>query len=196
MVPGELALVRMPTSVERLRALRSAGIGAVVCLATDAELWPFWGGPISYERAARSEGLEVLMAPTPPGGAPGPAELLRMCRWIERRVRSGRAVAVHCFAGVGRSGAVAAAYLVYERGMDPDSAIGEVRRARPGAVETPEQEEAVREFHSFLMAAVWGDVPPSLALNPPSVGRPGILRRARAEALRIGRRLARALPIP
>jgi protein tyrosine phosphatase len=54
-------------------------------------------------------------------------------------------VAVHCGAGLGRSGTPIAAYLV-SQGAAPDDAIALVRARRPGSIETAEQEVAVHEF--------------------------------------------------
>jgi len=55
---------------------------------------------------------------------------------------SGRIV-LHCRGGLGRTGMIAARLLV-EFGMDPRAAIARVRQARPGAIQTREQEEYVR----------------------------------------------------
>ena len=46
---------------------------------------------------------------------------------------------VHCLAGLGRSGTVAARLLI-ELGHDPDEAIRRVRLARPGAIQSAAQE--------------------------------------------------------
>jgi ADP-ribosyl-[dinitrogen reductase] hydrolase len=51
-------------------------------------------------------------------------------------------VVVHCRGGLGRAGTVAARLLI-ELGMEPERAIAEVRRVRPGAIETYEQEQFV-----------------------------------------------------
>lgn len=59
-------------------------------------------------------------------------------------LRRGERVAVHCRGGLGRSGLVAARMLV-ELGVDPAEAIRRVRAARPGAIETSEQERYVRQ---------------------------------------------------
>ncbi len=52
---------------------------------------------------------------------------------------------VHCEAGVGRTGTFAAAYWV-ARGLTVPEAVARVRQARPGAVETREQEAVLRQF--------------------------------------------------
>ncbi|HOB54269.1 MAG TPA: NUDIX domain-containing protein [Acidobacteriota bacterium] len=56
-----------------------------------------------------------------------------------------RKVLVHCKAGRGRSGTLAALYLK-SRGMDGTEAMRLVRDVRPGAIETPEQEALVLDF--------------------------------------------------
>jgi ADP-ribosyl-[dinitrogen reductase] hydrolase len=63
---------------------------------------------------------------------------------LEEIVREGGRVAVHCRGGLGRSGTVAAMMLV-QLGVSAADAIARVRAARPGAIETPEQEEFVRD---------------------------------------------------
>lgn len=44
------------------------------------------------------------------------------------------AVAVHCKAGLGRTGTVICSYLMYEYGMTAEQAIGYCRLCRPGSV--------------------------------------------------------------
>ena len=51
-------------------------------------------------------------------------------------------VLVHCRGGLGRAGTIAARLLI-ELGMEPKKAIATVRAARPGAIETSQQEEFV-----------------------------------------------------
>jgi protein-tyrosine phosphatase len=62
---------------------------------------------------------------------------------IRQMLRNGDDVLVHCKGGLGRAGMIAARLLV-ELGMHPDEAIGFVRRARKGAIETPSQLALVR----------------------------------------------------
>jgi ADP-ribosyl-[dinitrogen reductase] hydrolase len=51
-------------------------------------------------------------------------------------------VALHCYGGKGRTGTIAARLLV-ELGTAPALAIEHVRAARPGSIETREQEQFV-----------------------------------------------------
>jgi Cyclin-dependent kinase inhibitor 3 (CDKN3) len=56
---------------------------------------------------------------------------------------AGGRVVLHCYAGLGRTGIIAARLLI-EFGLAPEQAIGQVRQARPGSIETWEQEDYVR----------------------------------------------------
>jgi ADP-ribosyl-[dinitrogen reductase] hydrolase len=57
-------------------------------------------------------------------------------------LRNGSDVLVHCRGGLGRAGTIASRLLI-ELGMAPKTAIARVRAARPGAIETRDQEEYV-----------------------------------------------------
>lgn len=57
-------------------------------------------------------------------------------------LENGANVLVHCRGGLGRAGMIAARLLV-EMGIDPQTAIKQVRIARPGAIETSAQERWV-----------------------------------------------------
>ena len=57
-------------------------------------------------------------------------------------LRNGSDVLVHCRGGLGRAGTIASRLLI-ELGMPPKTAMERVRAVRPGAIETPAQEEYV-----------------------------------------------------
>ena len=55
-------------------------------------------------------------------------------------------VVVHCLGGHGRTGTMLACYLVRFLGVSGEEAIEEIRRMRPGSVETVEQEETIKKY--------------------------------------------------
>ena len=63
-------------------------------------------------------------------------------RVLRSQLLAGQSIVVHCRGGLGRTGIVAARLLI-ELGEKPVTALERVRAARPGAVETAEQEEYV-----------------------------------------------------
>ena len=61
---------------------------------------------------------------------------------LRRKLQAGEKVVLHCRGGYGRTGTIAAR-LAIECGLAPEDALGRAREARPGTVETGEQEAYV-----------------------------------------------------
>lgn len=68
---------------------------------------------------------------------------------VADQVAAGQRVAVHCTAGLGRSGTLVATWFVAQ-GASAQDAIGLIRRLRPGSIETAAQEAQVRAFEVDL----------------------------------------------
>jgi protein-tyrosine phosphatase len=154
-VPGVIGLTHAPgrdgalgEDLDDLRARH--GDLVLVSLVSDAEL-TILGISDLAERAAERD-IELVRFPIADHSVPDSlAHLLGLIRRILTASRAGRAVVVHCWAGRGRSGLVAAACLS-ALGLPPGAAIEAVRRYRRGAVEGVDQEQAVGEFASFWRA--------------------------------------------
>ena len=52
--------------------------------------------------------------------------------------------------GRGRTGTMCACYFVHMQGQTADQAIGNIRRMRPGSIETSEQERLVHQYVAYL----------------------------------------------
>ena len=131
-----------PWNHEHLKLMKEFGIGAVLNLLTEEE------------KALRDEdylaaGFDYLNIPIEDMAAPTPEQLFEAVKWIDDRIKEGKKVLVHCYAGLGRTGTVIAAYLIY-KGMEPDEAINFVREKRPGSIQTIQQELSLYIFKKIL----------------------------------------------
>ncbi|MBY0514955.1 MAG: dual specificity protein phosphatase family protein [Gemmataceae bacterium] len=130
-----LAALAMPESAADLSWLRRHGVEVLLSLTED----PVARGWVN------EAGLMVVSVPVPDMEPPTPPQLDRALDTIRRANAAGMGVAVHCTAGLGRTGTVLAAYFV-TRGLTPKAAVAKVRDLRPGSVETTDQELAVEAF--------------------------------------------------
>uniref|UniRef100_A0A673Z268 Protein tyrosine phosphatase domain-containing protein 1 n=1 Tax=Salmo trutta TaxID=8032 RepID=A0A673Z268_SALTR len=76
--------------------------------------------------------------------------ILDMVKVMSFAMQEGK-MAVHCHAGLGRTGVLLACYLVFATRMTADQAIVFVRSKRPNSIQTRSQLYCVREFAQFLV---------------------------------------------
>jgi protein tyrosine phosphatase (PTP) superfamily phosphohydrolase (DUF442 family) len=117
----------------------------VLALLEDHE-YAFLGIP-HFRAAVLRAGLPWVFAPIVDGGIPS-ADFRETWTSLGPQVRAilqrGGRVLIHCRAGLGRTGMLAAMLLV-ELGEDAESAIRRVRAARANTIETRAQETYVRQ---------------------------------------------------
>ncbi|XP_012693979.1 protein tyrosine phosphatase domain-containing protein 1 isoform X2 [Clupea harengus] len=76
--------------------------------------------------------------------------ILDMVKVMSFAIQEGK-MAIHCHAGLGRTGVLLACYLVFNSRMSADQAILFVRAKRPNSIQTRGQLLCVREFAQFLV---------------------------------------------
>ena len=139
--PGRLAAFSV-WALHDLDALERAGIGAIVSLTE------------TFPPALLGESrFRILHLPVTDMTAPNTAQIDEFVQFVRQAHEDGLAVGVHCLAGLGRTGTMAACYLV-SQGMSPDEAIARVRDLRPGSVQTAAQERAVRLW-AMVVSGKW-----------------------------------------
>ena len=132
--PGRLLLAAFP-SVAELQVYRDQGVRVVINLhhrSHDAAL-------------LAALGLTEVHLPVRDFTPPTPGQIDQGVAAISRTIEGGQAAMVHCLGGRGRSGTLAACYLV-SQGLPVAAAIARVRELRPGAIETHRQETAIEAW--------------------------------------------------
>ncbi|PRY25062.1 Cyclin-dependent kinase inhibitor 3 (CDKN3) [Aliiruegeria haliotis] len=126
----------LATDVE---TIRDWGAAAVVSMTPTEEMQRL--GAQDLPIALDAAGIIWHALPITDFGAPqaaSDAQWANLSRALHAELDAGRKVLLHCRGGRGRSGMVALRLMV-ERGVDPASALAELRTLRPGAVETEAQ---------------------------------------------------------
>ncbi len=147
-VPGRMFLTAMPGRfgplADLVAALRAARVGHVLCLAGAAEVA---AKSPDYAQALATGALPARWSAMPVADFGAPADAAAFTAWLADAaalLRQGEAVALHCAAGIGRTG-TAALCLLHLLGVPAELAAAQVQAAGAGP-ETPQQREFVAAF--------------------------------------------------
>ena len=144
-----------PFPAEQHRAaLLAAGVQAFVCLQEEGELGR-GGAPFpSYAAEVQARGAAFHRFPIPDKTVTSQAGMDEIVRCLQGARAAGQGVYLHCWGGHGRTGTVAACWMVAECGASPERALAAIteRRAHDeylraqASPQHPEQFDFVRAF--------------------------------------------------
>lgn len=140
LVPGEIAGMARPAStINDFESLRDDGIDAIVSLTENPLNKPL----------IEEFGFEYAHIPIEDLSVPTMYQIEEFVEFANRMRSDGKKIVVHCGAGIGRTGTMLACYLV-SKGHSAEESIAEVRRKRPGSIETGEQVEVIHKYERKL----------------------------------------------
>jgi len=94
-------------------------------------------------------GIDNSCFPVPDMGAPTLRQAFSICKTIDQLIKKGDRVAVHCKAGMGRTGTVLCAYLIWE-GDDAITALERARNIEPRWVQSEVQIAFLEAFEGVV----------------------------------------------
>lgn len=144
LVPGKLAGCPMPGAMLPLEhdliLLRNVGVTVLINMTER---------PMT-QAAIPAAGLRTLHMGVEDRHAPPLMWMKMLLVRIERLINQGEVVAVHCLAGLGRTGTVLGSWLVRE-GLTAEEALRRLRAIEPGFVQSHVQEQLLHELESNLL---------------------------------------------
>ncbi|PJZ71574.1 hypothetical protein CH373_01555 [Leptospira perolatii] len=149
---GKLGMTLLPGRKDRNRNLqediatiKEEKVHTLISLLTENEYENY--GVQGLHQTYVKEGFTVHHLPILDQRVPDSEGLERLLDKIDSDLYSGKNVLVHCVGGLGRSGTIAAAYMIRRLGYPSEEAIRIVRQARSErAIESKEQENFLRSL--------------------------------------------------
>ena len=141
LLEGQLAGTPMPgllsDAQQDLRALHEAGVSHLLSL-TEVPFPP---------TDAKAFSISCSALPMPDMQAPSISDGLALCEWIDELLQAGHSVAVHCKAGLGRTGTVLAMYAIWhKKASDAMQGMSMVRALNTGMIQSVAQELFLEKF--------------------------------------------------
>jgi len=137
-IENKLAGSAIPTSIDEVKWVIDQGVKSIVTIREET-LDESWVKDVNY--------LHILSNDM---SVPEFDDLIYAVDFIHRRITNNEPVMVHCLAGMGRTGAILACYLIKYQKMSASEATEKVREERPGSIQSYPQEEIIFRFEKSL----------------------------------------------
>ncbi|KZO94944.1 phospho protein phosphatase [Calocera viscosa TUFC12733] len=127
--------------------------------------------PLYDKTVFEDQGIEHLELYFDDGTNPTDEIVRKFIQVSESVIEGGGAVAVHCKAGLGRTGTLIGAYLIYKHAFTANEAIAFMRIVRPGSVVGPQQQYMYLKQLDWSRWAAYDEMAKARPTTP-GVGRP------------------------
>ena len=145
-IKNRLAGMELPgkehPEVEDFMFLKKQGIGTIVSLT---ETVPAYTSFLRHK-------FEWLHFPIDDFKAPDIEAAAMLVADIDARLESGRPVLVHCLFGIGRTGTMLAAYIIYKYREPASGVIPWIRRIHPEYIQSEQQEQFLGDFSAVILS--------------------------------------------
>ncbi len=133
---------------EFINEIKQLGVGTIVVLLPSHEIHDLYGDVDLLAEYAEHQ-LEVIHFPLENFSVPDKIELFDQLISRLAAILGARSILIHCMAGCGRTGMVAAGVLV-KRGSSATGAVERVREVRPGSMDVLKQILFLRSYQRYL----------------------------------------------
>lgn len=96
--------------------------------------------PMYKDSEFEDDGVKAVDMEYPDGSNPYNDTIVKFIQICDRELAKGNALAVHCRAGLGRTGTLIGLYMMHKFGFSARSAIAWLRLCRPGSVVGDQQQ--------------------------------------------------------
>lgn len=138
LINNKLAGSGMPTTSSEVEWVVKQGVKSIITM-TEESLPESW-----------TKDLKYLHVPTQDLSAPDMEQIDNAVEFIHERIQNEEPVMVHCAAGIGRTGTILACYLVKYHKLSVKNAIEQVRKKRPGSIQSESQELAISMYYKHV----------------------------------------------
>lgn len=139
-ITDNLSVGYAPRCEDHLQFIHRAGVKAIVNLCAEC---------YDLHEVEKNSGFEVYHLPIADEEAPDINDLDEVIGWMSRQIKSGNPVLVHCRYGIGRTGTIVLAFLIYS-GHDFKTAQ-KMMRPTPSWPSTRPQKEIIDRYISKSM---------------------------------------------